>query len=513
MTETPTYEGPSLLASLIRFKWLVAALTLLFAVVAYTWSVRQPYEATARILLNLPSNYDIFGQPQQTVEPRRHLQNQALVAQSPPVLDLATTLADGLTSPEQLHDDMTVVPSDRSDDTISISVRYATPEGAARLANAVAQAYERYVAQETRSGADRIAVQMDTVAQGIRRKLASSQAALRLRPDDPVARADQDVAKALLNALSQRSQQVRIDADAYGGGVRLLEPALPEQARLQTIRFSASGALAGLVVSACLAWLLAGRPSPDSRRHVAEKVLRSPLLAEVPEFSPERERNALLPALAAPSPVADAYGLLLASVCPDFPNGRAILVTSALAGEGKTETCLNLAALANQSERRTLLVDTVRPRGRATRFAGTQALTSLADWASGRTASGEIALESGSQDHVGPEVVPIGPLRGAGSFLHSPAFPLALQRLRLYGDLVILDTPAMLSSSEALEIARHVDGVLVVVTPSTPLDALQEVRRRLDLVDARIIGYVLNRTNQRISPYAFRNGTPAHAPA
>ena len=57
-------------------------------------------------------------------------------------------------------------------------------------------------------------------------------------------------------------------------------------------------------------------------------------------------------------------------------------------------------------------------------------------------------------------------------------------------DLVLIDAPALLASSDALTVARQADGVLLVVTHRVPLNDLRDVHDRLAFVETPLIGYV-----------------------
>jgi Mrp family chromosome partitioning ATPase len=57
-------------------------------------------------------------------------------------------------------------------------------------------------------------------------------------------------------------------------------------------------------------------------------------------------------------------------------------------------------------------------------------------------------------------------------------------------DLVLIDTPAVLVSSNALGVAGQADGVVVVVSHRVSLSHLRDVRERLAFVRTPLIGYV-----------------------
>ncbi len=64
-------------------------------------------------------------------------------------------------------------------------------------------------------------------------------------------------------------------------------------------------------------------------------------------------------------------------------------------------------------------------------------------------------------------------------------------------DLVVIDTPAMSTSSDSLSLAAHVDGIVVVVDARrTRQRMLTTTLRRLTLAGGSVVGLVLNRTSR-----------------
>ena len=57
-------------------------------------------------------------------------------------------------------------------------------------------------------------------------------------------------------------------------------------------------------------------------------------------------------------------------------------------------------------------------------------------------------------------------------------------------DLVLIDAPALLASSNALGVAGQADGVVLVVSHRVALSDLRDVRDRLAFVKTPLLGYV-----------------------
>ena len=168
-----------------------------------------------------------------------------------------------------------------------------------------------------------------------------------------------------------------------------------------------------------------------------------------------------------------------------------VAVTSAIAGEGKTTVALGLAVMVAQDfpERRVLLV-----------LADLRAPVLAADFDVEPSPGLAEALEGvypvglGYRETFLPNLrlLPAGePTPNPSRLLRSSRFAGVLAATRRSHDLVILDAPALLVTSDSALVTDQVDGVIMVVrsgiTPATI------VNRALELVDSeRLRGVVLN---------------------
>lgn len=176
------------------------------------------------------------------------------------------------------------------------------------------------------------------------------------------------------------------------------------------------------------------------------------------------------------------------------PNANMIMVTSALAGEGKTFTSINLAmSIAMEMDRTVLLVDADVAKPDVTARLGVEAETGLID----------LLLDDGLtlQDVLLRTDIPKLTLLPSGSrHVHSTEL-LASERMRQltlelssrYPDrIVIFDTPPLLLTSEARVLAGLMGQIVMVVEESiTPQHIIKEAVESLQ--DNEIVGIVMNK--------------------
>jgi capsular exopolysaccharide synthesis family protein len=167
---------------------------------------------------------------------------------------------------------------------------------------------------------------------------------------------------------------------------------------------------------------------------------------------------------------------------------KTLLVTSALPGEGKTLTIVNLAVSLSQScERRVLVIDADLGRPSVHRMLGLSNAVGLGD-----------VLRSSSDRLPIQEVSPLLSVLPAGRFDTNPTAELKSDRMRALldecasrFDWVLLDAPAVARLPHAHRVTRFARAVLFVIrSGSTPYGVIE--RAIAELGRGSIIGTVLN---------------------
>jgi capsular exopolysaccharide synthesis family protein len=169
---------------------------------------------------------------------------------------------------------------------------------------------------------------------------------------------------------------------------------------------------------------------------------------------------------------------------------RSIAITSAVQGEGKTLTSLNLAMCCAQlHDMRVLLVDSdIRSKG----------LTRLIGWPSGPGLSDVLAGTSEPEKAILTTDLPNLHVLASGNPEIPPAELLASQRFQEFVGwcsetfkLVIFDSPPILNLTDAELITAACDGALMVVrAQQTRRDVLQKSANQLD--PKKLLGIVYN---------------------
>ncbi|MFA5028857.1 MAG: CpsD/CapB family tyrosine-protein kinase [Candidatus Methylomirabilota bacterium] len=205
------------------------------------------------------------------------------------------------------------------------------------------------------------------------------------------------------------------------------------------------------------------------------------------------------------SPISEAYRTIrtnLQFVGVDQAK-KAILVTSAAPGEGKSTTTANLGVSMAMGGLKVVLVDSDLRRPTLHKHFGlsnTVGLSSiLADQAPLTQGLQATQLPSLSVLTSGP--IPPNP----AEMLASARMRELCEHLRSQSDLVIFDSPPVISVSDAMVLASLADGVVLVVRAGAfPSDVARNAKAQLESVKATFLGVVLNSVDLKRDGYYYR---------
>lgn len=168
-----------------------------------------------------------------------------------------------------------------------------------------------------------------------------------------------------------------------------------------------------------------------------------------------------------------------------------MVVTSALPQEGKSTFCIDLAKVFAEAGLKVLVIDADLRRPRISQYLGVEGSMGLTGVLTGQVALDDV-LQPVVQDRMW--ILPAGAVPpNPSELLGSGAMADLLGKVRHDFELVILDTPPLLSVTDAAVASVHSDGVLFVVRHGKADRAqLQGALEAVTTVDARILGGALN---------------------
>jgi capsular exopolysaccharide synthesis family protein len=312
----------------------------------------------------------------------------------------------------------------------------------------------------------------------------------------------------LCDILDDRIKQINITEDTGALNINILEVARPaeEPSKPQKGRVIAMAMVVGLMLGCGLAFLHDYKDHKLRSTPEINTSLGVPVLGAVPTMSRKEsvfDRGQKV-RLESNSLVAEAYRNIRTAVLFSVPDGKAktLLVTSPAAGDGKTTLASNLAIAMAQAGQKTLVLDADfrKPMQhevfQVKRDAG---LTSL------------LAARLSLQQVIHPTCVKNLDLMTAGpeapnpsEMLNSSAFAETLDALADRYDRVIIDSPPVMSVTDARILAALCDVTLLVLKADKSTKKIsRQACDGLLSVGAHLLGVVVNQASKMSSRYSY----------
>lgn len=255
-------------------------------------------------------------------------------------------------------------------------------------------------------------------------------------------------------------------------------------------------------------------PAP---RFSGEPIIDSPFSHETPHFAgagsldlttiplrPWAPSLAQLPALLERGPAVEQFRSLRSRIFElrDISPLKTILVSSGLPQEGKSFISTNLAlSLARHKNSKVLLIDGDMRRYTLHQILGCESSPGLADYLAGKTSITEVMQRPELVPSQTPGAAPILPnltfIAGgnggdkAADLSGSPRFGELIRQTAPYFDWIIVDSSPVLPVSDAVNLARSCDGVLLVARGGVTKYSVAQ-RAQSELKASKILGFVLN---------------------
>lgn len=317
----------------------------------------------------------------------------------------------------------------------------------------------------------------------------------------------------LLDSVTKRLRETRIAATVPAAFLSWRDnPLVPGQPHSpRRIVHAAAGAFLGGLAGLLLIGLLELGDRKVRNSAVASKVIGSPLLTSIPAVDRPGDGMVLMrdPASAA----AEAFRHLRVVLAPQAGgnSGRTVLFTSARAGEGKSFCAINHAtALAMQGHRTLLLDADLRSPGLSRDHgSGDENHAGLGGYLTGSIEAGSACYATALPNLY---LLASGPLRDdSAELLAGTRFPSLLEDAFRWFDRVVIDTPNVLGSSDALAVARYADRVCMVVREdSVDRNDLRHAAERIRSSAGNLVGFIWNEgPKQGGSPTGERPVVPA----
>lgn len=175
---------------------------------------------------------------------------------------------------------------------------------------------------------------------------------------------------------------------------------------------------------------------------------------------------------------------------------KTIMITSTQETEGKSTIAANLSVAFAQTNKKVLLIDADMRGSSQHEIFNTSNDKGISNLLSRQCQLKEATMSTllGSLNLIPAGPIPVNP----SEILSSDELSALLEELTDIYDIIIIDTPPILSFTDSQIIAAQCDGVLLIAnTGKVKKEALFKAKTSLELVKARILGIVLNNSEPK----------------
>ncbi len=491
------------------WSWLIVLAGLLAGAAAFAVSIRTTpiYQASTRLLVSTPSTSINGVDPTALVTTQTMTETYAQMLLDPPVLQGVIDQLKLQTTTDELVKSVSVdvVPNTQ---LLMISVQDPSPARAADIANAMASVFANRIRElqsqryaDSRDGLDK---QINDIGQQI--TTTNNQIAVTTDPStlqQLQARVTQY--RTIYANLVTSYEQVSLAEEQTSTNVVVSAPATAPTIPVspKTTRNTLLAILAGMLLAAGAVFAADALDDTIKNPEEIRRKFNLPILGMIGwHESPDDKPIALNEPR---SPTAEAFRSLRTNITfasVDTPLRR-IMVTSPTPQDGKTTVSANLAVVFAQGEKKTVLIDADMRRPQIHQKFGLPNRIGLTDLFVQSLNGLERVIQFNSVSSLG--LITSGHMPpNPAELLTSKKMTRILDHLNREYDLILLDTPPLLTVTDAAALASAMDGVILVVKPgTTKLTALQQALEQLRAVGARVLGVVLNDVNPGSRKYGY----------
>lgn len=315
---------------------------------------------------------------------------------------------------------------------------------------------------------------------------------------------DPEVSAAIAQAYAEQLQDLVDELETpQGESMPLIKATIVDDAEIpdeavspQPLRNLALAAVLGLLLGIGLA---VARELLDTSLSTSDDigdVTDAPILGNI--ATDEAANLAPIEVLSSATPWAEAFRVLRTNMqyVEVDEEQKVIVMTSSLPGEGKTTTAINLALTTAMAGQRVVLVEADLRRPLIAQRLQLDGAVGTTNVLIGKVSLVDALQEYGSS---GLQVLASGPIPpNPSELLQSHAMEALLTDLRGKFDVIIVDAPPLLPVTDAALVAAQADGAVIVIRHGrTTRDQLQHSIERLEAVDAKALGVVINQAPSR----------------
>jgi polysaccharide biosynthesis transport protein len=474
----------------------IVAIATIAASAAVAISLARPtrYRSEARVLLG-PTIADANTALSSDPTTERDLADSAVVAEM--ALDRLAAHGEERVGVDTLREGLIVdVVGDSR--LLDLAYEHIDPHVAQQRAQAIAEAYLAFRLGEAQEHVDALIFSIRARADLLDRRIEHLEARINATSyPGNLGLLEAEIATTLGESLQADFELAALARTPQVG--EIVQPATPAApAGPNHVVAGGVGLLGGLALGFGYAGVRSRRDDRIASIGDLEAMLGAPVLGRVPSTGGPPRRARRIDASGTSRRAAEAYRIMRTNVvaAAEVRTARTILVTSGPSRRGSAVATVNLALMLASAGKRVVLVGADTRSKRLSVLLGVPTSPGLTDVLTGACplAQAMVPLTAFGR-RTNSFVLPAGtPREDPASVLGSEQMKQVLDAISGNGvELVLIDTPPVLTAAETTALARHADAVLLMVEARRATRAsLEAVLRRLEQVGADTLGLILS---------------------
>jgi capsular exopolysaccharide synthesis family protein len=490
-----------------RWAWLIVLAGVLAGGVAYFNSHRTPatFQTSARLFVSMPNTYQSLDSSGLFTSYNMTTTFAQMLTDAPVLQNVIDQLGLNI-DPDQLRGAISVSEITNTQ-LIEITVSGTNPGLIINIANTLGAEFADYVSnmQSARYAASKDALSTQVTEMGAQVDATTAELAQLTDPTQrPALEARLAQYQQLYAGLVSSYEQVRMAEAQNTTNVTVTDPARNAfQTGPNTMRSTLLAMVVAMVLAAGVVFIIEFLDNTIKDPEEIRRKFGLPILGVIARHTQVEGKP--ITQQQPRSPVSESFRTLRTNVtyaAVDTPL-RWIMVTSPTPLDGKTTVCANLGVVFAQGGKKAVIVDGDLRRPMESRRFGLVNASGLS----------ELFLHplDSLDGSVQATTIPGLNVVTSGALPPNPAELMAsrtmldiLERLNADNDLVLVDTPPVLTVTDAAALAPGMDGVILVAKPGvTKLAAFKQTLEQLQGVGAKVLGVVLNEVDPKSHKYGY----------
>ncbi|MFO7881828.1 MAG: polysaccharide biosynthesis tyrosine autokinase [Kosmotogaceae bacterium] len=313
----------------------------------------------------------------------------------------------------------------------------------------------------------------------------------------------------LYTLLLEKLEEAKIEEAAVVGNAAVVDSAIIPQSPVKPNKklSLAIGGVLGIFLGMLAVFLMEYLDKTLKTEEEIERYGRKNVIGRVPLIPEEELGNELFVKNKPVSPQSEAIKLTASNIEFMMHDDKVLGVTSVTPKEGKTFISVNLAYAFASKGKKVLILDFDMRRPRIEKILGLKAtkdnkeLLGIADLLTGNIPLNEVINHYDANiDVITHGNIPPNPT----ILLSSKKMDEVLKNVKEMYDVIIVDTPPALVTSDVSLLGNKLDGVVMVVRPGmAPRDGLQISIQNLSNTGVNVYGFIVNGVERHTSNYYY----------